>query len=616
MINFLEKNKYPLLLILILSSLLRLLFLSSDPSILLDSGQVGDEGYWIYNARSLVLFNQFSLDKFFHDLAAAPIFSLFSLLSFSIFGVGFWQARLISAISGILIVFFTYKIGLGFNKKIALLSALLVSTNILLLLHNRLAVGESLSYLFLTISFYFLINKKSPIISSLFLLLGVFSKTTSFLYIPSFLLVLISQYPNSKNFLIKNLKTLTLLSILILTFFLTYLLIFGKEIISIYETFGSWYAPTNISELSQNITNFFIHPFWGSPFIFSLVIFSFINLINFVTDTKQNHIKKSLFLWILGFCFLGTLISRLTNARLLGLIVPISILAADLILNPKLFKINTPNFKSFQNINKKIQLLIIFILFIPLSLGTTKVILAVTKRLTGNENVVNNLWSLSIVTLLVYFFIYYLNRRLVFLSLFRFNLLILIFLPILSLNFLLNGYFYTFFQIPKSTHTVIFTLIIFLVFVTYSYISKFNLKKLLYILLPIHFFFTLLGLSTIYLNPSYNLSQASRKLGNIAQNSSVIGFYAHELAIENSIQPIYWAPRLANIESVNSDYQKYNPKILLVNQIFDNKEEALTPWPNTADLNNKIKYINTLDLTRQFKGIKREFRINVYQIIN
>lgn len=38
--------------------------LGADPSLFLDSGQVGDEGYWLYNARSLALFGQTAKDDF------------------------------------------------------------------------------------------------------------------------------------------------------------------------------------------------------------------------------------------------------------------------------------------------------------------------------------------------------------------------------------------------------------------------------------------------------------------------------------------------------------------------------------------------------------------------
>ena len=113
--------KFTLILIFVLALAVRIIYMGSDPSILLDSGQVGDEGYWLYNARNLALFGETVKDQFYHDFAAAPLFSFFSFLSFSVFGVGFWQARLVSALAGFLTVFFSYKIAARFGKNVAML---------------------------------------------------------------------------------------------------------------------------------------------------------------------------------------------------------------------------------------------------------------------------------------------------------------------------------------------------------------------------------------------------------------------------------------------------------------------------------------------------------------
>src|SRR3990167_3220287 len=156
--HFLGKKRI-IILIFLVAFLARVVYLKADPSILLDSGQVGDEGYWNYNARNLALFGQIAKDEFLHDLAAAPLYSFFSYISFNIFGVGFWQARLVSALSGLISVIFTYKIARFFGQKVAIVSSALVSINVLFLLHNRLAVPESLAIMFLITCVYFWMQK-------------------------------------------------------------------------------------------------------------------------------------------------------------------------------------------------------------------------------------------------------------------------------------------------------------------------------------------------------------------------------------------------------------------------------------------------------------------------
>ena len=95
-----NKSRLILILVFLAAVLIRISFLSADPSILLDSGQVGDEGLWVYNARNLALFGKTVEDDFYSDIAAAPVFLLFAFLNFSLFGIGFWQARLISGVFG------------------------------------------------------------------------------------------------------------------------------------------------------------------------------------------------------------------------------------------------------------------------------------------------------------------------------------------------------------------------------------------------------------------------------------------------------------------------------------------------------------------------------------
>ena len=54
-----------------------------------------DEGPWVHNARNRVLFGAWSLDRW-NPMYLTPVFTGLEYASFAAFGVGTWQARLVS----------------------------------------------------------------------------------------------------------------------------------------------------------------------------------------------------------------------------------------------------------------------------------------------------------------------------------------------------------------------------------------------------------------------------------------------------------------------------------------------------------------------------------------
>ena len=62
-----------------------------------------DEGAWVHNARNRALWGMWSTDAW-NPLFIAPIFTGLEYLSFALFGVGLWQARLVSELAGFLSV--------------------------------------------------------------------------------------------------------------------------------------------------------------------------------------------------------------------------------------------------------------------------------------------------------------------------------------------------------------------------------------------------------------------------------------------------------------------------------------------------------------------------------
>ncbi len=610
-----KKHKIVFVLVIILAAFLRFNSLGSDPSILLDSGQVGDEGYWLYNARNLALFHQTARDDFYHDFAAAPLFSVGALLSFLAFGVGFWQARLISALAGVITVLFTYKIALKMSVKVALLSALLVSINTLLLLHNRLAVGESLSVMFATVGFFFLLKEKKEALGGAAFALSILSKTTSFLYLPSAGLILLTNIRNKNITVKKILKFLIPFSGLVLLTFGSLYTIWGRQIGLIYKTFGNWYAPETLSDIWSNVGRFFLHPFWGSPFLFTLVILALANAINYLSDKRTRTTeRKFLILWFCGILILGPFISRLSNARILGLIIPIAILASQTVFEIKTSRIQLKSLSFFSGAKKNLNFAIAIIASIPIALISAKVILAIAKRLTANQLIVEKLPYLSLFLVVIIALIAFRKKWLIKEFIF-FDISILLFLPIASFVGTFWSYL-NFFDLLSGPKTAVVSSIVAVLFVIfYIFLNRNQSTKILVLpFLGINILFNLVGISTIVYKPTYNIAESSASLGSLVGKQGVIGFYAHELSIDAYFWPIYWAPNLNFVGGVNSNYQKYNPKFLLVSRVFDSVPGKLDAWPREDNVNAKVSYITTLDLTRSFLGAKREFKLDLFRL--
>lgn len=609
-----SRNGKILLGVIFCGFLTRFAFLGSDPSILLDSGQVGDEGFWLYNARSLALFGTTVQDQFYHDYAAAPLFSFLATISFLIFGAGFWQARLISALAGLLAVIVTYKIGLLFGKKTALLSALLVSVNTLLILHSRLAVGESLQILLVNASLYLFLIKKSALSGS-FLAAGILAKTTAILYVPSFTILSLLSLIKRRFELSEAVKFWAAFLVTFLVIFGPILFLWSDKISLIYQTFGDWLKPQNLTALFNSLSGFFTHPFWGSPFNFSLAMLASFNVLNyFISVDSKGSVRRLLIFWTLGILVLGPLVSRISNARLLPLIIPMAVLSAETILNKRIGKIDLEDLLSKISKNSLIEKLILFIATIPLSFITAKILLALAKRIFNQELIVQYLPHLSLILIPVLWCLILILKGKLTKPLLAGLVSLIILFPFLG-TVRVSASLFEFFRLIGPLNTQSASLIIlgsYLLFAVIFAKLSFDFGRVKNLLIWSYFAFNLLGVSTVLLSPSYNFVNASRDLGNIADTSAVVGFYGHELSLENKITPIYWAPRLEKVNVVNSDFPKYNPEYLLQRQSFDLPFKP-DVWPTASDIGN-VQIVKTLDLSRNFLSARRDFRLVLFKI--
>ena len=142
-----------LLATLLLALALRAVFPVADPPWLAPIGITWhDEGVWAHNARNKALFGQWQLDQW-NPMYVSPVFTGLEYLSFSVLGVGLWQARLVSVVAGLAA---TAALALGLRAiatpAVALAGAGLLAVNFTWVMYSRVALLEATMVAFLVAS--------------------------------------------------------------------------------------------------------------------------------------------------------------------------------------------------------------------------------------------------------------------------------------------------------------------------------------------------------------------------------------------------------------------------------------------------------------------------------
>jgi 4-amino-4-deoxy-L-arabinose transferase-like glycosyltransferase len=144
-----------LLVIAAIALALRTLFPTADPPWQSTVGIVWhDEGAWVHNARNKALFGRWSEDAW-NPMYIAPVFTGLEYLSFAAFGVGVWQARLVSELTGLASVLLlacgVRRIG---GRNAGLIAASLLATDYVYVMWNRAALMEASMTAFIVASWY------------------------------------------------------------------------------------------------------------------------------------------------------------------------------------------------------------------------------------------------------------------------------------------------------------------------------------------------------------------------------------------------------------------------------------------------------------------------------
>ncbi len=146
---------WPLALIVILAALLRGIFPTADPPWHATVGIVWhDEGAWVHNARNMAMFGAWVQDSW-NPMFVAPVFTALEYVSFALFGVGVWQARLVSELTGLAsVVLLACGVRHIAGREAGLIAGALLATNYVYVMWNRVALLEASMVAFMVAAWY------------------------------------------------------------------------------------------------------------------------------------------------------------------------------------------------------------------------------------------------------------------------------------------------------------------------------------------------------------------------------------------------------------------------------------------------------------------------------
>jgi 4-amino-4-deoxy-L-arabinose transferase-like glycosyltransferase len=167
---------------------LRLSFPTADPPWTTTVGIVWhDEGAWVHNARNRALFGAWSTDAW-NPMYIAPVFTGLEYASFALFGVGLWQARLVSELAGIAsVVLLALGIRRIAGREAGLIAGALLATNYVYVMWNRAALMEASMVGFMVAGWYCYVRAQTQplwgVMAAACALLAYFTKAAAIFFV-------------------------------------------------------------------------------------------------------------------------------------------------------------------------------------------------------------------------------------------------------------------------------------------------------------------------------------------------------------------------------------------------------------------------------------------------
>ncbi len=306
-----------LIIIIIACAFLRALHPSADPPVDLSwsGGYFADEGFWVHNARNQILFGE-AVTNDWNDMYLSPITYWLAFIAFKLFGIGLWQARIISIVlSSFSILLIALALSLRLSERTALYAAVFWGFSFVPMMYGRLYLLETPLVFFISLAlFLYLMGERFP---PGYLLCGValgcaYSIKSLAVYLivaslASLILMFISQSQRSLKDLLRNLGFICagFLMIIIPLYLLFYLP--HWELVSGYNRYYLSQQSASLSGIAKDVLTqpFFIYAS-RFPVITALGMVGLISLFDKLYRKRANTVEILLFCWfILGFVMLS-----------------------------------------------------------------------------------------------------------------------------------------------------------------------------------------------------------------------------------------------------------------------------------------------------------------------
>ena len=168
----------------------RLLELGADPPADLASQFITDEGWWAHNARNHFLFGRWATDDFNQALYATPVYTGLLRAAFEVLGLGLWQARVVSVVSGcITLAALIFVLHRSLGRSASLLGGFAFAFDYFSYTHQRVALVEAstTAMLVLSLALATVASPRRPtrFLSGFIAVMAVFTKMNSIFAVPA-----------------------------------------------------------------------------------------------------------------------------------------------------------------------------------------------------------------------------------------------------------------------------------------------------------------------------------------------------------------------------------------------------------------------------------------------
>lgn len=336
---------FAVVIIFFIMFIIRFIFLSADPPVNTHAHFFTDEGWKTRNARNYVLFGKWIMDEH-NNVLNSPLNHIASYLSFTLFGTGLKQARLVSAFTGSLTLILLYMlVKREWNRKGAVLSSCLAGFSFFFATYNRLAFQETMIILFIVLTLFLWQkgedNKWFYLLSGVSCSLAYLTKASGIVVAPLIIVLFLYQNYYMRTSEPSKKKTAILYFVFgILPLFLLWHFFSGYLFGIPTQTNPMKYSGSlAFIDLFKYIAIFPTSPIFGQIPI--LTILSLIYVLHVICLLKNEHhsFLQSLssfeflcLIWFLWSCIFIAIMHFQPDRRYLTLIPPMSILSAKVLL--------------------------------------------------------------------------------------------------------------------------------------------------------------------------------------------------------------------------------------------------------------------------------------------